>query len=746
MGTPQRGLVLAAFVAALVTSQSTSATDVAASPLNLDFEIGPAAFPPTGWTIKVTAGASITAEADAVQHGSLGLELRNGEAKERRDFVSISQRIDATPFRGRRLRLSGMASNKSGSENGGNFWIKVDDQREVNLAVGSSAQDPVRTESWKSYSAYAPIPPNAQSISFGFRLNGSGITHVDDITLTDVGSFDEGNAPPKPLSARGLDNVVAFARLYGYVRYFHPSDEATNADWPTFLRVGIEQVEAARTDGALREALRALFAPLAPTVRIGEMGEPKPPVEDLKGEVVAWQHHGLGLSANPTRVYKSERIAPAAGTPIEVRLDLPHGLIAYVPIQLARVNGNTIPHASTHVIVPRKMPDGWIPTGDDRTSRLAAVVEAWNIPQHFSPVLEILKIDWAAQLRNSLKQAAVDEGVLGFDVTMRRLSNAMRDGHGLGIRTRAPTMVPFAWEWIEDNVVVTSPEGVEGLQRGDVVLALDGQTISDLLSRCVPPLVGATPAHWRYNALTWEVMAGNVDQPMMLTVSRSGQTLRVQVHLQKQEPNRIPASQPRPTAIADLEPGILYVDLTRLTPDELHTSFERIARSPAIVFEVRGYPTDAATEILLHLSENNIKSDRLRMPVYTQPDQRSVTYEDGSWDVPSAPPRFPGRFVFMTDERATSLGESVMGAVEVNRLGDIVGAHTSGTNGNYNSTTLITGHVLQWTGLEVTQRDGSQRFGVGVQPTIPAHRTIAGVRAGRDEVLEVAIAAARKPR
>jgi C-terminal processing protease CtpA/Prc len=85
-----------------------------------------------------------------------------------------------------------------------------------------------------------------------------------------------------------------------------------------------------------------------------------------------------------------------------------------------------------------------------------------------------------------------------------------------------------------------------------------------------------------------------------------------------------------------------------------------------------------------------------------------------------------------------------MGIVEAYRLGEIVGARTAGTNGNVNPFTLPTGHRIAWTGLQVRNRDGSPHHGVGVRPTIPAHRTIAGVRAGRDEVLERALAAARR--
>ena len=35
-------------------------------------------------------------------------------------------------------------------------------------------------------------------------------------------------------SGTTIENLLAFAKLYGYVRYFHPSDAASSIDWERF--------------------------------------------------------------------------------------------------------------------------------------------------------------------------------------------------------------------------------------------------------------------------------------------------------------------------------------------------------------------------------------------------------------------------------------------------------------------------------------------------------------------------------
>ena len=41
--------------------------------------------------------------------------------------------------------------------------------------------------------------------------------------------------------------------------------------------------------------------------------------------------------------------------------------------------------------------------------------------------------------------------------------------------------------------------------------------------------------------------------------------------------------------------------------------------------------------------------------------------------------------------------------------------------------------------MDIRKKDGSPHLGVGIKPTVPVSRTLAGVIAGRDELLEKGI-------
>lgn len=68
----------------------------------------------------------------------------------------------------------------------------------------------------------------------------------------------------------------------------------------------------------------------------------------------------------------------------------------------------------------------------------------------------------------------------------------------------------------------------------------------------------------------------------------------------------------------------------------------------------------------------------------------------------------------------------------------VVGQHQV-TNGNNNPFSVLGGLTVTWTGMRVSNYDGSPFHLRGVHPTIEVRPTIAGILKGQDEVLERAV-------
>jgi len=121
-------------------------------------------------------------------------------------------------------------------------------------------------------------------------------------------SMDNGNKASKE-----VQNLEAFTRLYGYIRFFHPSDEASRVDWDKFAIQGTEKVKSAKNSQELKTILEELFLPVAPTIQIYYNGEKpkkfdsKPPKNVENPHLVAWQHYGVDLKTE-SFLYKSFRL------------------------------------------------------------------------------------------------------------------------------------------------------------------------------------------------------------------------------------------------------------------------------------------------------------------------------------------------------------------------------------------------------------------------------------------------------
>ncbi|MBC5835196.1 hypothetical protein G6N05_11255 [Flavobacterium sp. F372] len=97
--------------------------------------------------------------------------------------------------------------------------------------------------------------------------------------------------------------VEDFAKLYGVVRYFHPSDESAKIDWKAFAVYGVKEINKAKNQEEFEQKLKDLFLPIAPSISFH--GDYYKWDKNLKYPVY-WEHRGLGVDSQKKN-YKSER-------------------------------------------------------------------------------------------------------------------------------------------------------------------------------------------------------------------------------------------------------------------------------------------------------------------------------------------------------------------------------------------------------------------------------------------------------
>jgi C-terminal processing protease CtpA/Prc len=389
-------------------------------------------------------------------------------------------------------------------------------------------------------------------------------------------------------------------------------------------------------------------------------------------------------------------------------------------------------------------------TSPDLGHRLLAGCRLWGTIDLFYPYHHLLD-DWDASFRGALPELAAAEDAEGYVRAVLRLAAHVEDGHTSVYghpalsELRGDAFPPIQVREIEGRLVVTRvlDRAVRDLAAGDVIHAIDGTPIEDRIAGMWPLVTASRELTRRLVAARW-AMAGPAGSTVALTVSGADERRR-EVELPLGEPaDPVPRDERDPWRLLE-DTGNLrlgYVDLTRLQIPQVDAVIEALGETDAIVFDLRGYPHGTARPLANWLNSRGAES-------WAQFRGREVSYQFFGLSEPgyyfiqelgeAREPTYAGRTVMLIDERAISQSEHTALGFEQAAGTVFVGTPTAGANGDVTSFFLPAGIAVSFTGHDVRHADGRQLQRVGIQPDVEAAPTIAGLRAGRDEVLERAV-------
>jgi hypothetical protein len=357
------------------------------------------------------------------------------------------------------------------------------------------------------------------------------------------------------------ENIAAFAKLYGYVRFFYPGDEAAKLDWNKFAVYGVQYIENAGSTAELKQKLVEIFIPVAPLLKINaenETTDDKPfiPSDTSKMSIIVYKHFGVGgindnnsmnniyksvrsinNSENDSDIFKSVRQYPQPGEFFKAGLS--QSLSISMPLALYKDDIGTLPHTDSLKtagfidIVKSAIPAEY--PANDKYVRLADVVICWNIFQHFYPYFDVINVDWNTELYNALADAYNDNSEYEFLNTLKKFTAKLNDGH---IHVKHTSDIhnyyfpPFIWQWIENSLVITKvfDEANGKLQSGDIVAEINDIPASEAMMNEEQYVSGATE-QWKRNNYAYSgldntlirLLSGEKDSQLKLKIKRNGE-------------------------------------------------------------------------------------------------------------------------------------------------------------------------------------------------------------------------------
>ncbi|MBA3498578.1 MAG: hypothetical protein H0T86_15880 [Gemmatimonadales bacterium] len=388
--------------------------------------------------------------------------------------------------------------------------------------------------------------------------------------------------------------------------------------------------------------------------------------------------------------------------------------------------------------------------------RLLAAYRMWAVVRFFYAYRPLIAEDWDAVLRSALPRLEGARDSLEYALAVSEMWTHIHDSHGFvespaleaylgrarpAVRVRMVQGQPVVFQLLQTGAMARAT----GMEIGDVILTVDGEPAKARMARLGRYLSASTPQAWQRET-AGRLLRGPDSSTVTVTVRGGDGRVRTVSMPRSAEFRTSSAGNRSGPIVRRLSRDIGYVDLDRLSTTMVDSMFAALADTRAIVFDMRGYPQGTAWPIAPRLT------DRVNVPAArfyrAQPMWRDTTETTTSTFVQTLPPtdgtRYHGLTVMLIDEMTQSQAEHTGLFFRAANGTRFIGTPTAGANGDV-TTLVVPGRIVLWlSGQGVEAIDGTRLQRVGLTPDLLARPTIAGIRAGRDEVLEQALGWVRR--
>jgi C-terminal processing protease CtpA/Prc len=696
---------------------------------------------PAGWGASPTEHVS---SDDQVFHGgqrSVRVE-RQPDSAQNFSGVTLALPVD---FGGSRIQLSGFVR----TEDVTGFvaiWMRLDG------GSGPLAFDTIQnlnvhgTTDWKEYTISVPVRPDGRNLYFGFLLSGAGKGWADDLRLlvdgkpiaeapkverpktvldTDL-EFDGGSKITfTDLTANQIEDLATLCKVWGFLKYHHPALAAGKRHWDYDLFRFLPDILTAADRVAANAAMMKLVASLGEAPACTDCAI-APAAETIYLQPdVNWIYSEGALGADLSRALQN------------IYRNRPAGKQFFVS-QAPNVHNPNFDIEPAYARI--KLPDPGF--------QLLGLYRYWNIIRYWAPNRDIIGEDWDKVLTEYIPKIALAKTSDDYKRHFLTLIARIHDTHAnlwssLNLRPPVGTcQVPVIVRFIENRAVVAghfSPEAAEKspLQRGDVIEAVDGAAVADLVKEWRPYYADSNDA------------AMLRDMSHNLTIGSCGDVkLRVRRGTESLDliTARVGGSVPREglsthdiagDAFRLLSKDVAYIKISTLKSADVAKYIDMAAGTKGLIIDIRNYPGDFA---IFQLGGVLVQKET--------PFARFTRGDLGNpgafvWDgKPTAlsplKPHYSGKVVVLVDEVSQSSAEYHAMAFRA-AGGVVIGSTTAGADGNVSSIPLPGGLRTMISGIGVFYPDKRPTQRVGIVPDREVKPTIAGIRDGRDEVLEAAL-------
>jgi C-terminal processing protease CtpA/Prc len=706
----------------------------------LSFEVQPNGDMPGGWG----GGPPGTIFADdKVVHGGRWSARIQRHAGSSSNFSTITKSIPMD-FAGTSIELRGFLRTEDVTGFVG-LWMREDGATSGLAFDNMQSRQLKGTTGWKEYSITLPVKPEGRQLFFGVLLAGTGKAWADDLQLLVDGKpiweapkvehpktaldldhrFDGGSGLTiSKLTETQVESLATLGKVWGFLKYHHPKVTSGQLHWDYELLRVLPAILDAPDRAAANSALVHWIAGLGPVA-------PCNPCAKL-------DESGLHLRPDLRWIDDEARLGKDLSQSLRAIRDNREGSKQFHVSLVPDVGNPSFDHELDYPSL--KLPDFGF--------QLLALYRFWNIIQYWFPYRDVIREDWEKALAEFIPKIALAENSGSYQLGLMALIAKVHDGHAnlwSSLEVRPPfgkCRVPVKVRFVENNPVVagfaaTEGASTSGLKIGDVITELDGLP--------VPKLIG----DWtRYYADSNEAarlrdiaasMTRGACGASSIGVRREGQDIKL-----KTERVPPPSSAVEPgwhdlpgETFRRLSDEVAYLKLSSVKTADASHYIGAAAGTKGLIIDIRNYPSQFVVFALGSLLVDH-ETPFARFTVGELSNPGAFHWTEPVSLGPQQP-HYDGKVVILVDEISQSQAEYTTMAFRAAPHAMVVGSTTSGNDGNVSPIALPGGLRAMISGIGVFYPDKRPTQRIGIVPDVAARPTIAGIRAGRDEVLEEAL-------
>jgi C-terminal processing protease CtpA/Prc len=391
---------------------------------------------------------------------------------------------------------------------------------------------------------------------------------------------------------------------------------------------------------------------------------------------------------------------------------------------------------------------------DDSGMRLLSLFRYWNIIEYFYPYKDITGEDWNQVLHRMIPVFLQGKDQLSYVLATSELTTLIHDSHAF-FRDSQHVLDKYFGTYmpaveflnIDGDIVISkvAPQIITkniSLQPGDIILSMDGISMKDRIENCRKYL--SLSDKNRFVNVFRNALLGTRSQSAEMEILRDNMKMTLTVPctdkrdlLSGKEKSRL------------MEDGrIGYINPGTLKRRQIDRLMKEFKDTEGLIVDLRNYPSDFIVHSLAEylipeitpfakfgfcnpLIPGSFSSSELQSSGSGMMKMMNASAVDR--------PLYKGKVILLMDERTQSQAEFTVMSLRNAPNTIVIGSPSVGADGDIVKLKLPGGINTNMTGLSVFYPDGRQTQRIGLVPDIFVSPTLEGLREGRDELLEEAV-------